>query len=56
MINIFMDLNIRTVCNFSYETFDQHVAKWAREEHVTTDQNWMHQQVISNRLERKILF
>lgn len=41
---------VRTLESFSYDSFDQHVAKWVRNCHVTTDQHWMNQEVIPNRL------
>jgi hypothetical protein len=41
---------IRATNQFSYETFEQHMAKWVREAHITTDQNWMHQEIVPNRL------
>jgi hypothetical protein len=41
---------VRNSQPFSYETFDLNVAKWVRKSHVTTDQNWLHQEVIPNRL------
>lgn len=41
---------VRTTQNFSYESFCQHVAKWVRKEHVTTDEHWMNKEIIPNRL------
>jgi hypothetical protein len=43
---------VRTIESFSYDSFQQHIAKWVREEHVTTDEHWMYQEVIPNRLLR----
>lgn len=42
---------VRTAQSFSYDSFNHHVAKWVRKEHVITDGNWMHKKVIPNRLE-----
>lgn len=41
---------VRTVENFSYDSFNQHVAKWVRKEHVMTDEHWMNKEVVPNRL------
>jgi len=41
---------VRASNSFSYETFGQQVAKWVRPEHNATDQNWMHQATVPNRL------
>lgn len=41
---------VRTMSSFSYEAFDRHVAKWVRKDHLTTDSQWMDQEVVSNRL------
>lgn len=46
---------VRTCQSFSYDTFDLHVAKWVRKEHVTTDQKWLNQVVIPNCLQSSIL-
>ncbi|MCE2983458.1 MAG: RNA ligase family protein [Parachlamydia sp.] len=43
---------VRTASHFSYHNFGQHVAKWVRKSHVTTDENWIHQAVIPNILKR----
>ena len=41
---------MRTVEGFSYDEFSEHVAKWVRRNHVTTDQHWMTAQVVPNGL------
>lgn len=41
---------VRTLQGFSYEDFDRHVAKWVRKNHITTDPNWMNQEIITNHL------
>lgn len=44
---------VRTISGFSYEAFDQHVAKWVRKDHVTSDCRWRSKKVISNQLSPK---
>lgn len=41
---------VRTEESFSYDSFDQHVAKWVRKGHVMTDEHWMHKEIIPNQL------
>jgi hypothetical protein len=41
---------VRTIEAFSYETFDLHVAKWVRPNHITSDEHWMNKEIIPNRL------
>lgn len=51
-----LDLNktegyvIRNVDSFGYDEFDINLAKWVREKHVTTDEHWMFQKTIPNKL------
>jgi len=42
---------IRTAAGFAYADFATHVGKWVRPGHVQTDQHWMHQSVVPNRLQ-----
>lgn len=44
-------LVVRSEAGFLYDHFAQHVAKWVRAGHVTTDDHWMHRAVIPNELE-----
>lgn len=44
---------VRTVESFPYNSFQQHVAKWVRKNHVTTEEHWMHQKIIINSLVKK---
>lgn len=41
---------VRNVDSFHYDDFQKNVAKMVREDHVQTDQHWMHQAVIPNKL------
>ncbi len=41
---------VRTTEAFFYDSFNQHVAKWVRKEHVTSDEHWMNKKCIPNRL------
>ena len=41
---------IRTVEGFGYNDFQNHVGKWVRPHHVQTDQLWMNQPVVPNKL------
>lgn len=41
---------VRTVGGFPYADFASHVAKWVRADHVQTDEHWLHQAVVPNRL------
>jgi len=38
--------------SFMYEDFGKCVAKWVRKGHVNTDDHWMHQKIIPNRLQK----
>ena len=54
--NIELDLSkqegyvVRLANSFHYDDFKSAVAKWVRPNHVTSDQHWMHQQIIANKL------
>lgn len=54
--NIELDLNkqegyvVRLANSFHYDDFKSAIAKWVRPNHVTSDQHWMHQQIIANKL------
>ena len=41
---------VRTYQSFKYEDFNKHVVKYVRKNHVQTDEHWMFQQVIPNKL------
>lgn len=41
---------VRNADRFHYDDFQCNVAKWVRENHVTTDTHWMHSEVIPNQL------
>lgn len=41
---------VRLAEGFHFDHFDQSVAKWVRPNHVTTEQHWMHVEVIPNGL------
>lgn len=41
---------IRTVLGFKYQDFGKHVAKYVRADHVHSDEHWMHQQIVPNKL------
>jgi len=41
---------VRTVSSFRKTNFDNHVAKFVRKGHVTTDEHWMHGQIVPNKL------
>ncbi|PRQ03358.1 RNA ligase [Enhygromyxa salina] len=43
---------VRRASGFAYAEFGQHVAKWVRSNHVQTDQHWMSQAVVPNKLAR----
>jgi ATP-dependent RNA circularization protein (DNA/RNA ligase family) len=43
---------IRNVESFDYNEFDKNVAKWVRAKHVTTDEHWMFQQIVPNKLKK----
>lgn len=41
---------VRTVKEIPYNNFNQQVGKWVRKNHVQTDQHWMKQKIVANRL------
>ena len=41
---------IRLASSFQYEDFATSVAKWVREDHVTTDEHWLDKPVVPNKL------
>lgn len=41
---------VRTVGGFHFDEFQDRIAKWVRAEHVTTDEHWMHREVVPNEL------
>ena len=41
---------VRTIEGFHYDSFNQHVAKFVRSNHVTTDKHWMNAPLIANKL------
>ncbi|MFC4453726.1 RNA ligase family protein [Deinococcus sonorensis] len=41
---------VRTTAGFAYADFQDHLAKVVRPGHVQTDEHWMHQAVVPNRL------
>jgi len=41
---------VRNTEGFSYDCFSQNVAKFVRKGHVQTDEHWMNQQLVPNRL------
>jgi hypothetical protein len=41
---------IRTYNSFKFEDFNKHVAKYVRKNHVQTDEHWMFQEVVPNKL------
>lgn len=41
---------IRLSSSFTYRDFGRNVAKWVRQNHVTTSKHWMHEAVVPNRL------
>ena len=41
---------IRTAHGFMYNDFDVAVGKWVRENHVTTNEHWLNQPVVPNKL------
>ena len=41
---------VRNADGFLYEDFGSNVAKWVRPNHVTTDTQWMHSEVVPNKL------
>lgn len=45
---------VRTMQGFPYDAFNQHVAKWVRKGHVTTDQKWMNSKIVPNGLLKQI--
>lgn len=43
---------VRTYQSFKFEDFNKNVAKYVRKNHVQTDQHWMFEQVIPNKLKK----
>lgn len=41
---------VRVAEEIHYDDFDKYVAKWVRPQHVQTDDHWMHQAVVPNKL------
>ncbi|KZN56230.1 hypothetical protein N474_13190 [Pseudoalteromonas luteoviolacea CPMOR-2] len=41
---------VRRADGFAFNAFSQSVAKWVRQNHVTTDKHWMHADVVPNGL------
>jgi hypothetical protein len=41
---------VRLAGEFSDARFGQRVAKWVRKDHVQTDEHWMHQAIVAQRL------
>lgn len=51
-LNLAVDegLVMRVAEEFAYEDFGKCVAKWVRADHVQTEDHWMHQAVVANKL------
>ena len=43
---------VRDISRFTYQRFDENVAKYVRKGHVQTDEHWMNQQLTPNGLKR----
>lgn len=43
-------LVFRNVDSFHYDDFSSNVCKWVRKNHITTDEHWMFQKVVPNKL------
>jgi len=41
---------IRTADSFPYDEFGTHIAKYVRKNHVQTDEHWLNQSVVKNKL------
>lgn len=41
---------VRNTESFHYDAFKNNVAKWVREDHVTSDSHWMFQEIVPNEL------
>jgi hypothetical protein len=41
---------IRTTASFPEKAFGKHVAKWVRKGHVQTDEHWLHQAIVAQKL------
>jgi hypothetical protein len=41
---------VRNIDSFGYDEFGDNVAKWVRAKHVTTDEHWMFNQIVPNKL------
>lgn len=46
---------IRITESFHYDDFHNSVAKWVRKNHVTTNDHWMHQLIVPNRLRSNVV-
>jgi len=44
---------MKNIDRFYYDDFGNNIAKYVRKGHVQTDEHWMHQEVIPNKLKRK---
>lgn len=62
ILNRFKELNekkemegfvVRNYDSFHYDNFEENTAKWVRKNHVQTDEHWMHQKIIPNKLKPK---
>ena len=45
---------IRNSNEIDFTTFDKYTAKWVRENHVQTDEHWMHKAILPNKLAETI--
>ncbi len=43
---------VRAASQFPDAAFSKSVAKWVRKDHVQTDEHWMHQAIVAQRIER----
>jgi hypothetical protein len=43
---------MKNIDRFHYDDFGNNIAKYVRKGHVQTDEHWMHQEVIPNKLKR----
>lgn len=48
--NIQEGIVVRLASSFTYDQFGNSVAKWVRENHVQTDEHWMHSKIVANKL------
>lgn len=44
---------VRNAGSFHYDNFDKNVAKYVRPSHVTSDEHWMYQQIIPNKIKKE---